>query len=99
MDAVQISDTCVKLKNQGMPEHLAVIHAITYALGLAQTDYDKRYILAGDLPSLIEKEVQRILKRWVKWVLTPIGIICAALWWLISNWDNVVKFLRALLDK
>lgn len=32
MDAVFIGETCDKLKQQGMPEHLAVIHAITYTL-------------------------------------------------------------------
>jgi hypothetical protein len=96
MDAVQIGETCDKLKRQGMPEHLAVIHAITYGLTLFQTDNDGKYVKLADLPTFIEQEVQRVLKRWMKYVVAPIGGVAAIMWAVISHWDNVVKFSKSL---
>jgi hypothetical protein len=96
MDAVQIGQTCEALRQQGMPEHLAVIHAVTYGIALIQNDYDERYVKSSDLPTLIEKEVQRVLKRWVKWVVVPFMAVVGIFWGIISNWDNVSAFLKAL---
>lgn len=92
MDAVKIGETCDTLKRQGMPEHLAVIHAITYGLTFIQNDNDGRYVKSADIPTLVEQEVQRVLKRWVKWVLVPVGAVVGAIWGLICNWDNVSRF-------
>ena len=96
MDAVQIGDTCERLKRQGMPDNLAVIHAITLSLTLVQTDNDGRYVKITDLPATIEHEVKRVLLKWTKQIFAPIGAGLATLWMAITHWDNVTSFFRSL---
>lgn len=55
-----------------------------------------RYAKINDLPGLIEQEVQRVLLRWVKWVVAPIGGFIAFLWATITHWDNVTAFFRSV---